>query len=125
MEFMNYTIEVELDENWSVSLADWREKHWNCSITDGNRAIVWDCYGGKNAEIEWTEALYYFLSDAETFIDLHTFDDIAHEFGYTDFEEIKRVYNGLRDSYNKVIQFFGTEEKFVEVLEALRQEYNF
>ena len=125
MEFMNYTIEVELDENWSVSLADWREKHWICSITDGNRAVNWDCFGGSMADLEEVEALYYLLSDAETFIDIHTLDDIANEFGYTDFNEIKIVYNGLRDSYNKAIQFFGTEEKFVEVLEALRKEYDF
>ena len=125
MEFMGYTIEVELDDNWNVSLADWREKHWICSVTDGNRAITWDCYGGKNAEITETEALYYLLSDAETFIDFHTLDDIADEFGYTDFEEIKRVYNGLRDSYNKAIAFFGTEEKFCEVLDKLKEEYNY
>ena len=77
------------------------------------------------ADLGEAEALYYLLSDAETFIDTHTLDDIANEFGYTDFNEIKTVYNGLRDSYNKAIQFFGTEERFCEVLDALRQEYDF
>ena len=122
---MNYTIEVEADANWNVPTNDWREKHWACSITDGNRAITWDCYGGKNASLEATEALYFLLSDAETFIDIHTLDDVADEFGYTDFKEIKRVYNGLRDGYNKAISFFGTEEKFCEVLDKLREEYNY
>ena len=127
MDFMNYTITIEADSAWSVPFTskDWRKKHWICSITDGNRAINWDCYGGSMADLEEAEALYYLLSDAETFIDIHTLDDIANEFGYTDFNEIKSVYNGLRDSYNKAIQFFGTEEKFCEVLEALRQEYDF
>lgn len=125
MEFLNYTIEIETDSDWNVPTNDWREKHWICSITDGNRAVMWDCYGGKNASLEGTEALYFLLSDAETFIDFHTLDDIADEFGYTNYEEIKRVYNGLRDSYNKAIAFFGTEERFVEVLETLREEYDY
>jgi hypothetical protein len=127
MEFMNYTIEIEADSTWSVPFVskDWRKKHWFCSITDGNRAITWDCYGGSMAELKETEALYYLLSDAESFIDIHTLDDVADEFGYTDYQEIKNVYNGLRDSYNKAIQFFGTEERFVEVLEELRQEYDY
>lgn len=116
---MNYTIEIALDTAWNVSRLskDWRKKHWICSITDGNRAITWDCYGGSMAELNETEALYYLLSDAETFIDIHTF-------GYTDYVD-KNVYNGLRDSYNKAIQFFGTDERFVEVLETLRQQYDY
>jgi hypothetical protein len=77
------------------------------------------------AELNETEALYYLLSDAETFMDIHTLDDIANEFGYTDYEEIKSVYNGLRNSYNKAIAFFGTEKKFCEILEVLRREYNY
>lgn len=125
MEFMGYTIEIETDSTWHVPTNDWREKHWNCSITDGNRAVMWDCYGGKKAELKETEALFYLLDDAETFINYNTLDDISNEFGYTDFEEIKRVYNGLRDSYNKAIAFFGTEERFVEVLEKLREEYDY
>jgi hypothetical protein len=127
MEFMNYTIEIEADSTWSVPFVskDWRKKHWICSITDGNRAITWDCYGGSIADLKETEALYYLLSDAETFIDIHTLDDIADEFGYTDYEEIKSVYNGLRDNYNKAVLFFGTEERFCEVLEVLRREYNY
>ena len=124
---MNYTIEIEADSTQSVPFVskDWRKKHWTCSITDGNRAVWWDCYGGSMSELEETEALYYLLSDAETFIDIHTLDDIADEFGYTDYQEIKNVYNGLRDSYNKAIQFFGTEERFCEVLETLREEYDY
>jgi len=108
MEFMNYTIEIALDTAWNVSRLskDWRKKHWVCKITDGNKSITWDCYGGSMAELNETEALYYLLSDAETFIDIHTLYD-------------------LRDSYNKAIAFFGTEEKFCEVLEALRQEYDY
>jgi phosphoglycolate phosphatase-like HAD superfamily hydrolase len=86
---------------------------------------MWDCYGGSMSDLNETEALYYLLSDAETFIDIHTLDDIADEFGYTDYQEIKNVYNGLRDSYNKAIQFFGTEERFCEVLEKLREEYDY
>ena len=122
---MGYTIEIETDENWNVPTNDWREKHWFCSITDGNRAMMWDCYGGKNAELRETEALFYLLNDAETFIDIHTLEDVADEFGYTDFDEIKRVYNGLRDGYNKAVAFFGTEEEFCEVLDKLREEYDY
>jgi hypothetical protein len=127
MEFMNYTIEITLDSAWNVSRLskDWRKKRWLCKITDGNKSIMWDCYGGSMSDLEETEALYYLLSDAVTFIDTHTLDDIAHEFGYTDYEEIKNVYNGLRDSYNKAIQFFGTEERFCEVLEKLIEEYDY
>jgi hypothetical protein len=127
MEFMNYTIEIKADSTWSVPFVskDWRKKHWICSITDGNRAITWDCYGGSMAELKETEALYYLLSDAESFIDIHTLDDVADEFGYTDYQEIKNVYNCLRDSYNKAIQFFGTEERFCEVLETLREKYDY
>jgi hypothetical protein len=127
MEFMNYTIDIALDSAWNVPRLskDWRKKHWVCKITDGNKSIMWDCYGGSIAELKEAEALYYLLSDAETFIDIHTLDDIADEFGYTDYEEIKNVYNGLRDDYNKAIQFFGTEERFCEVLEVLRREYNY
>jgi hypothetical protein len=125
MDFMGFTIEIETDADWNVPTNDWREKHWICSITDGNRAVMWDCYGGKNASLESTEALYFLLSDAETFIDIHTLDDVADEFGYTDYEEIKRVYNGLRDSYNKAVAFFGTEEEFCKVFEKLRQEYDY
>jgi hypothetical protein len=125
MKFINYTIAIGTDKNWNVSTNDWREKHWVCSITDGNRGVMWDCYGGSMAELKETEALFYLLSDAESFVDIHTLDDVADEFGYTDYKEIKRVYNGLRDSYNKTIRFFGTEEKFCEVLEKLRQEYDY
>jgi hypothetical protein len=127
MEFMNYTIEIALDSAWNVSRLskDWRKKRWLCKITDGNKSIMWDVYGGSMADLNETEALYYLLSDAETFIDIHTLDDIADEFGYTDYREIKNVYNVLRDSYNKAIQFFGTEERFCEVLEELRQKYDY
>ena len=125
--FKNYAIEVSVDSAWNVPKLskDWRKKHWVCKVTDGNKSITWDCYGGSMADLNETEALYYLLSDAETFIDIHTLDDIADEFGYTDYQEIKTVYNGLRDSYNKAIAFFGTEEKFCEILDALRQEYDY
>jgi hypothetical protein len=127
MEFMNYTVEIAIDSAWSVShlSKDWRKKHWVCKITDGSKSVMWDVYGGSMAELNETEALYYLLSDAESFIDIHTLDDIADELGYTDYQEIKNVYNVLRDSYNKAIQFFGTEERFCEVLETLRQEYDY
>jgi hypothetical protein len=61
MEFMNYTIEIALDSAWNVSRLskDWRKKHWVCKITDGNKSIMWDCYGGSMADLEETEALYY------------------------------------------------------------------
>jgi hypothetical protein len=86
---------------------------------------MWDCYGGSMSDLNETEALYYLLSDAETFLDIDTLDDIANEFGYTDYQEIKNVYNGLRDSYNKAIAFFGTEKEFCKVLKKLREEYDY
>jgi hypothetical protein len=123
MEFMNYTIEIAIDSAWNVShlSKDWRKKHWVCKITDGSKSVMWDCYGGSMADIDEIEALYYLLSDAETFIDIHTLDDIADEFGYTDYKEIKSVYEALRDAYNKAVQFFGTEDAFVEVLNKVRE----
>jgi hypothetical protein len=124
MEFMNYTIEIAIDSAWNVSRLskDWRKKHWVCKITDGNKSVMWDCYGGLMTDIDEIEALYYLLSDAETFIDIHTLDDVADEFGYTDYKEIKSVYEGLRDAYNKAVQFFGTEDAFVEVLNKVREQ---
>ena len=53
--------------------------------------------------------LYCIISDAQSYEYNEYFEDFCNEFGYTDIDKPKKIYNGCKRAYENLTETFGYE----------------
>lgn len=117
--------EVILGDADTKKCKEWRELHWKCTVKDklNRKQMSFDVFGGRLATMKPLEALYYFVDDACSFMNVRDVKDVMGEFGYTDYTEAKDVFKLLEKAYYKCRKFIGSDNDIIEIANELREEW--
>lgn len=101
------------------------EKHWTCVVKDkvNRKQMSFDVFGGRLCIMKPLQALYLFVSDACSFMNIDDIEDVMNEFGYTDYTEAKNVFKGLEKAYYKCRKFIGSDSDIIEIENELAEEW--
>lgn len=66
-------------------------------------------------------AFYCFMSDALAYIQNHTIDDFADEFGYTKISEAIRIYKACKASADKTLRIGLDEDRLCDLLNEINE----
>ena len=79
----------KLDKAWSGAA-----KHWTCTVKDkvNRKQMSFDVFGGSQATMEATQALYHFVNDAYTYAYYSGVDELYNTFGYYDYKEARTAW---------------------------------
>lgn len=110
----------KLDKAWEGA-----KKHWRCIVYDkaNRKQMGFDVFGGAMATAKPLEALYSFTNDAMDYLSFDDAYELMEDFGYDDYKEAKRVFNGLQRAYFKCRKFIGSNDDINEIVEELREEW--
>ena len=110
----------KLDKAWSGA-----KKHWTCIVYDkpNRKQMSFDMFGGSQATVKPLGALYSFVNDAMDYLSFNDAYELMKDFGYDDYKEAKRVFNGLQKAYFKCRKFIGSDDDIREIEEELREEW--
>lgn len=110
----------KLDKAWNGAA-----KHWTCKIRDitNRKQMSFDVFGGRLATMKPLEALYYFVDDACSFMNVRDVKDVMDEFGYKDYTEAKNIFKLLEKAYYKCRKFIGSDNDIIEIANELREEW--
>jgi hypothetical protein len=117
--------EVILGDADTEKCKEWRELHWKCTVKDklNRKQMSFDVFGGRLCIMKPLEALYLFVSDACSFMNIDDIEDVMNEFGYTDYTEAKNVFKGLERAYYKCRKFIGSDSDIIEIENELAEEW--
>ena len=110
----------KLDKAWEGA-----KKHWRCIVYDktNRKQMGFDVFGGSNATMKPLEALYLFCDDAYTYTCFEDAGELMYEYGYSTYEEAKKVYKSLEKAYFKCRKFIGDIDDINEIVEELREKW--
>lgn len=110
----------KLDKAWNGAA-----KHWSCTVKDplNRKQMSFDVFGGSNATMHPTEALYFYCDDAYTYSCFNNAEDLMNEYGYNSYKEAKEIYNKLEKAYFKCRKFIGDVDDIYEIVEELREKW--
>ena len=99
--------------------------HWKCTVKDklNRKQMSFDVFGGRLCIMKPLQALYLFVSDACSFMNIDDIEDVMNEFGYTDYTEAKNVFKGLEKAYYKCRKFIGSDSDIIEIENELAEEW--
>lgn len=103
----------------------WKKRHWKCTVKDPiNRTqMSFDVFGGSLATMQPLEALFIFIGDAITYMNVDDAYDIMEEFGYDDYSTAKAIYKSLEKAYYKCRKFIGSDDDIIEIANELKEEW--
>lgn len=117
--------EIILGDADTEKCKEWRELHWKCTVKDklNRKQMSFDVFGGRLATMKPLEALYYFVDDACSFMNVRDVKDVMDEFGYKDYTDAKNVLKSLEKAYYKCRKFIGSDNDIIEIANELREEW--
>lgn len=117
--------EVILGDADTEKCKEWRKLHWKCTVKDklNRKQMSFDVFGGRLATMKPLEALYYFVDDACSFMNVRDVKDVMDEFGYKDYTEAKNIFKLLEKAYYKCRKFIGSDNDIIEIANELREEW--
>lgn len=103
----------------------WRKRHWKCTVKDPqNRTqMSFDVFDAALATMQPLEALFIYIDDAITYMNVDDAHDIMEEFGYDDYITAKAIYKSLEKAYYKCRKFIGSDDDIIEIANELREEW--
>lgn len=107
------------DENWKCN-------HWTVTIKKPltRKQMSFDVWGAKLVTtMKPLEALYLYVSDACSFMNVEDVEDIMNEFGYDDYKEAKKIFAALEKSYYKCRRFIGDDNTICDIANDLQEEW--
>lgn len=115
--------EVILGDADTEKCTEWRELHWKCTVKDklNRKQMSFDVFGNRLCTMKPLEALYYFVDDACSFMNVRDVKDVMYEFGYTDYTKAKNVFKRLENAYYKCRKFIGSDNDIIEIANELRE----
>ena len=110
----------KLDKAWKDA-----KKHWRCIVYDkaNRKQMGFDVFDGSNATMKPLEALYLMCDDAYTYTCFEDAGELMYEYGYSTYEEAKKVYKSLERAYFKCRKFIGDIDDINEIVEELREKF--
>lgn len=117
--------EVIIGDADTKKCKEWRELHWKCTVKDklNRKQMSFDVFGSRLAIMKPLEALYYFVDDACSFMNVRDVKDVMDEFGYKDYTEAKNVFKSLEKAYYKCRKFIGSDNDIIEIANELREKW--
>lgn len=117
--------EVILGDADTKKCKEWQKLHWKCTVKDklNRKQMSFDIFGGRLATMKPLEALYYFVDDACSFMNVRDVKDVMDEFGYKDYTEAKNIFKLLEKAYYKCRKFIGSDNDIIEIANELREEW--
>lgn len=118
--------EVILGDSDTEKCKEWRELHWKCTVKDklNRKQMSFDVFGSRLCVMKPLKALYLFVLDACYFMEVSDTQDVMKYFGYTDYEEAKKVFKKLEKAYYKCRKFIGSDNDIIEIENELREEWD-
>ena len=110
----------KLDKAWSGVA-----KHWTCTVKDkvNRKQMSFDVFGGSQATMEATQALYHFVNDAYTYAYYSGVDELYNTFGYYDYKEARTAWKKMEKAYYKCRKFIGTDDEIYNIVEDLQEKW--
>lgn len=117
--------EVILGDADTEKCKEWRELHWKCTVKDklNRKQMSFDVFGNRLSVMKPLKALYIFVSDACCFMEVSDTQDVMKYFGYTDYEEAKKLLKKLEKAYYKCRKFIGSDNDIIEIVNELAEEW--
>lgn len=117
--------EVILGDADTEKCKEWRELHWKCTVKDkvNRKQMSFDVFGNRLSVMKPLQALHLFVSDACYFMEVSDTQDVMKYFGYTDYEEAKKLLKKLEKAYYKCRKFIGSDIDIIEIENELREEW--
>lgn len=117
--------EVILGDADTEKCKDWKEIHWKCTVKDklNRKQMSFDMFGSRLAIMKPLEALYYFVDNACSFMNVSDVEDVMGEFGFKNYTEAKKVFKSLEKTYYKCRKFIGSDDDIIEMANELREEW--
>lgn len=117
--------EVILGDADTEKCKEWRELHWKCTVKDklNRKQMSFDVFGNRLSIMKPLEALYYFVNDAYSFMNVSDVEDVMGEFGFKNYTEAKKVFKSLEKAYYKCRKFIGSDNDIIEIANELREEW--
>lgn len=117
--------EVILGDADTEKCKEWRELHWKCTVKDklNRKQMSFDVFGNRLCVMKPLQALHTFVSDACYFMEVNDTKDVMNYFGYTDYEEAKKVFKKLEKAYYKCRKFIGSDNDIIEIENELREKW--
>ena len=108
-----------------------KEYQGKSTLTSGNKYLVTIIYNGKQIQVDFNDNylnksgkkdfIFALLLDANAFDTTKNAIDFMEEFGYTEPQQAKEVYNACKESAKKLHYLFTKKE--IEQLQQLFEDY--
>ena len=124
-KYKNFVVTVSDMDNEKCDKS-WKKNHWTVTVKKPStrKQMSFDIFGGSLVtEMKPLEALYLYLSDACSFMNVDDIEDIMNEFGYKDFHEAKQIFTALEKTYYKCRRFIGDDDTICDMCNELQEEW--
>ena len=123
--YKGFTVTLSDADTKKLNKAQGCSKHWTCIVYDkpNRKQMSFDIFGGSMATLKPLEALYQFCDDAMDYLNFNDAYELMKDFGYDDYKEAKRVFDGFQKAYFKCRKFIGSNDDINEIVEELREEW--
>lgn len=104
----------------------WKVHHWTVTMKKPSirKQMTFDVFGGSAiTEMKPLEALYMYVTDACSFMEIEDVEDVMNEWGYSDYHEAKKIFSLLEKTYYKCRRFIGDDEDICAIADDLREEW--
>lgn len=95
--------------------------HYEITMTRNGKTITFDYHDNIHNKSNKKDFVFALLSDATAYESTRNAFDFMAEFGYTDPQQAKEVYNACRVQRNKLYKLFTSEE--IEELQTIFENY--
>lgn len=123
-EYKNYV--VILSDMDNKKCEGWKAHHWTCTVKDpaNRKQMSFDTFRTElKTKMKPLEALYGYINDACSFMNVDDVVDLIEYFGYNDVKEARKIYKGLEKCYYKCRKFIGTDDDIIEIANDLQEKW--